>query len=151
MQNLWQILQKLKPQFSSFSKKLQEAKALGFWEQAVGSQIAKHAKAYKVEDGVLFIEVDHPAWQAELHARRKQILALINDTIAKEFKTQDELDKSFAKSPYDDSRPRSRRSSRKPQGAKTKKDVAQTPSAPIITGMYFIVGSLRASRSSPRS
>jgi predicted nucleic acid-binding Zn ribbon protein len=72
------ILNKLRGQNPALSKRMEEADALSHWEEAVGAQIAKHARAIRVQDEVLWIEVDHPIWKTELHYRKRQILDQLN-------------------------------------------------------------------------
>lgn len=79
MDTLFQILRKLQTRYPGFSKRLVEAEALGRWELAVGSAIAKHSRAVRVVDGILWVEVDHPIWMSELHHRKHQILTKLND------------------------------------------------------------------------
>lgn len=57
-----------------FSKRLNESKVLGFWEDAVGPHIAKHTQLISVKEGTLIISVDHPVWKSELFLRKNQIL-----------------------------------------------------------------------------
>ena len=57
---------------------MDEADALSRWEDAVGEQISKHSRAIRIQDGVLWIEVDHPIWKTELHYRKRQILEKLN-------------------------------------------------------------------------
>ena len=57
---------------------MDEAQALSRWELAVGPHIAKHTRAIRVLDGVLWVEVDHPIWKSELHHRKRQILDILN-------------------------------------------------------------------------
>lgn len=64
--------------YPALSKKLVESQALSRWEKAVGPIIAKHTRALRVEDSVLWVEVDHPIWKSELHHRKRQILELLN-------------------------------------------------------------------------
>jgi predicted nucleic acid-binding Zn ribbon protein len=56
-----------------------EAGALARWDVAVGPAIAKHTRAIKVQDSVIWVEVDHPIWKSELHHRKRQILAILNN------------------------------------------------------------------------
>lgn len=72
------ILNKLRNQNPALSKRIEEAGALSRWEEAVGAQIAKHARAIRIQDGVLWIEVDHPIWKTELHYRKRQIIEKLN-------------------------------------------------------------------------
>jgi len=57
---------------------MDEAQALSRWELAVGPIIAKHTRAIRVLDAVLWVEVDHPIWKSELHHRKRQILDILN-------------------------------------------------------------------------
>lgn len=72
------ILNKLRNQNPTLSKRIEESDAVSRWEEAVGAQIAKHARAVRVQDGILWIEVDHPIWKTELHYRKRQILDRLN-------------------------------------------------------------------------
>jgi len=80
LDQLLDILKKVGGKYPAFAKRMSEAEALTNWEQAVGATISKHARAVKVVDGVLFVEVDHPIWKTELHHRKRQILEALNNT-----------------------------------------------------------------------
>jgi predicted nucleic acid-binding Zn ribbon protein len=75
---LTDILRMLGTKYPALTKRIGEAQALGRWEKAVGPVIGKHTRAIRVENGVLWVEVDHPAWKSELHHRKRQILDLLN-------------------------------------------------------------------------
>lgn len=75
---LMDVMKALQARYPAFSKRMREVEALSRWEQAVGPAIAKHARAVRVKDGVLWIEVDHPIWKTELHHRKRQILQALN-------------------------------------------------------------------------
>lgn len=77
-QSLIDILGQVQKRFPALAKRLHEAEALGRWEKAVGPIIAKHSRAFKVQDEVLWVEVDHPIWKSELHHRKRQILDILN-------------------------------------------------------------------------
>ena len=68
----------------AFQKRLKEAEAVSRWEAAVGSIIAKHAQAVRVDKGILYVEVGHPIWRSELHHRRRQILEILNQGATEE-------------------------------------------------------------------
>jgi predicted nucleic acid-binding Zn ribbon protein len=72
------ILKKIQAGNPVLAKRIQEAEALSRWEVAVGPAIAKHSRAIRIQDSVLWIEVDHPVWKTELHYRKRQILDLLN-------------------------------------------------------------------------
>ena len=76
---LLDIIRKAQQKHPAFGRRLVEAEAVGRWEMAVGPQIAKHTSAVRVEDGVLWVEVDHPIWKSELHHRKHQILQILNE------------------------------------------------------------------------
>ena len=75
---LFDILKKVQSRYPGFAKRLDEVEALARWETAVGPAIAKHSRAIRVQDSVLWVEVDHPIWKSELHHRKQQILTLLN-------------------------------------------------------------------------
>jgi predicted nucleic acid-binding Zn ribbon protein len=72
------ILKIIRSRNPALSKRLAEATALSRWENSVGTVIAKHSRAIRVQDGVLWVEVDHPIWKSELHHRKQQILKVLN-------------------------------------------------------------------------
>jgi len=76
--SLVDIIKKAQKNHPSFSKRLAEAEALGRWEIAVGHLIAKHSRAVRVRDSVLWVEVEHPVWRSELHYRKQQIMDILN-------------------------------------------------------------------------
>jgi predicted nucleic acid-binding Zn ribbon protein len=76
--SLLDIIKKAQTKYPNFSQRLSEAEALGRWQIAVGDLIAKHSRAIRVQGGVLWVEVDHPAWKSELHYRKQQILNILN-------------------------------------------------------------------------
>ena len=45
------------------------------WEQLVGGEIASHASPRSLRDGVLVVDVDQPAWAAQLGFLSAQILS----------------------------------------------------------------------------
>ena len=38
----------------------------GRWEEAVGEQVARHVRPLKLDEGVLAVEVDDPAWATQV-------------------------------------------------------------------------------------
>jgi predicted nucleic acid-binding Zn ribbon protein len=72
------ILKKITAGNPMLAKRIQEAEALTRWETAVGPAISKHSRAIRIQDSVLWIEVDHPVWKTELHYRKRQIIDLLN-------------------------------------------------------------------------
>lgn len=85
---LMEILGHARKQYPSLAKRLDEAEALGRWEKAVGPIIAKHSRAIRVQDEVLWVEVEHPIWKSELHHRKRQILDILNQPEEKPSKSK---------------------------------------------------------------
>lgn len=73
-----EILKKIQGKNPVLKQRVTEATSLNRWNDAVGSQISKHSRAIRVQEGVLWVEVDHPIWKSELHYRKRQILELLN-------------------------------------------------------------------------
>lgn len=78
------VLERMSQKYPRLSQRVQEAQALSRWEEAVGSSIARHARAFQVKKGVLWVEVSHPIWQQELQCRKNQILKRLNESSSKE-------------------------------------------------------------------
>ena len=95
MDSLSDIFKKIRARYPVLSQRVIEAEALGRWETAVGPAIAKHTRSLKVQDRVLWVEVDHPIWRSELHYRKNQILKILNEgnggTLAPAEKPLDDL------------------------------------------------------------
>lgn len=79
LNSLFEIIKNAKKKYPRLSTRISEAQALGRWNMAVGELIAKHSKAIRVKDSILWVEVDHPIWRAELHYRKQQILDILNN------------------------------------------------------------------------
>ena len=65
------------------SKKLSEQRAVAEWSDIVGRRVAEHARALRVDNGRLFVEVDSPVWSQELTLMKRNILRQINDRIGR--------------------------------------------------------------------
>ena len=78
LESLLDIIKKAQERHPAFRSRLAEAEALGRWRLAVGEHISKNARAIRVQAGVLWVEVDHTIWKAELHYRKQQILDILN-------------------------------------------------------------------------
>lgn len=65
-------------------KRITEERAVVDWEEIVGRRIAEHARALRVSDGRLFVEVDSSVWAQELSLMRRQLLAEVNARVGRE-------------------------------------------------------------------
>jgi predicted nucleic acid-binding Zn ribbon protein len=78
LHSLFEIIRKAQEKHRAFGTRMAEAEALGRWETAVGEVISRHARAVRVYNSVLWVEVEHPIWRSELHYRKQQILDILN-------------------------------------------------------------------------
>jgi predicted nucleic acid-binding Zn ribbon protein len=49
------------------------------WEEAVGPQVAAHARPASLADGCLVIDVDHPTWATQLRFLEADLLRRLRD------------------------------------------------------------------------
>ena len=54
----------------------------GIWAQIVGESLAEHSRIYEIDNGYLFIEVDHPGWMQLLLMKKPQILRSVKKKYA---------------------------------------------------------------------
>lgn len=64
-------------------KTLRQYEVVTSWPVLVGEQIAKVSVAKRMENGVLFVEVENAPWRAELTMRRREIAGKINAALGK--------------------------------------------------------------------
>jgi predicted nucleic acid-binding Zn ribbon protein len=64
-----QILNKL-----GLDQRFKEQQVLDFWPAVVGEELAARTRATRVENGILYVHVDHGAWMQELHFIEKELL-----------------------------------------------------------------------------
>jgi hypothetical protein len=62
-------------------KRLREAQAWQFWEEAVGSHIASKATPVAFRDGTLTVRVSGSAWMQQLSLMKRDIISHLNDAI----------------------------------------------------------------------
>ncbi len=64
-------------------KGIEQGKAVVFWENIVGDNIARHAKPFKVKKGILYVEVTSSVWAHELQMMEPEIRNRINKYLEK--------------------------------------------------------------------
>jgi len=47
------------------------------WDEIAGHDLASHARLAEIEDDVLLVETDHPAWSQMISFQKKKILSRI--------------------------------------------------------------------------
>jgi len=62
-------------------KRIREAKAWQFWEEAVGSHIASKATPVAFRDGTLTVRVSGSAWMQQLSLMKRDIIGQLNAAI----------------------------------------------------------------------
>ncbi len=72
------------------NKGIEQAKAIAFWDDIVGDNIAKNAKPFRVRKGILYVAVKSSVWASELQMMepeiRKKINEYLNNNIIKELR-----------------------------------------------------------------
>jgi len=64
-------------------KGIEQGKAVVFWENIVGDDIARHARPFKVKKGILYVEVTSSVWVHELQMMEPEIRRRINGYLKK--------------------------------------------------------------------
>ena len=64
-----QILNRL-----GLDRRFKEQQVLNLWPGVVGEELAARTRATRVDNGVLYVRVDHGAWMQELHFIEKELL-----------------------------------------------------------------------------
>ncbi|MEJ2470866.1 MAG: DUF721 domain-containing protein [Desulfuromonadales bacterium] len=64
-------------------QRVEQYQALIVWNDVVGPQIAAHTRPTRIRDGVLDVNVDHPAWMQQLQLMKPKILHQLNKAIGK--------------------------------------------------------------------
>ncbi len=62
-------------------RRFDQEQVVQHWCEIVGETIARRAKAMRIENGKLYVNVDRPTWRNELILRKKDILNKINSTM----------------------------------------------------------------------
>lgn len=55
-------------------QKFKEQHVLTLWPEIVGKDLAARTEAYRMDQGVLYVRVDHGAWMQELHFIEKDLI-----------------------------------------------------------------------------
>ena len=55
------------------------AGVFGRWEEAVGPQVAAHARPVSLVDGCLVVDVDHPTWATQLRFLETDLLTRLRE------------------------------------------------------------------------
>lgn len=58
--------------------KINQARAIVYWDEVVGKRIAAHAEPYLVRDGILFVSTSSSTWSQELSLIQPRLLQKLN-------------------------------------------------------------------------
>jgi hypothetical protein len=61
--------------------RLAQARATTVWTEVVGAELARHARAVEVRDGILRVAVRSSAWSTQLSFFRSDLLRRLNDRL----------------------------------------------------------------------
>lgn len=62
-------------------RKFRELRLLDVWPTVVGPEIAARTRPTRVENGVLYVHVDHGAWMQELHFIEKDLIGKLREQV----------------------------------------------------------------------
>jgi len=65
------------------AQKLSEHEAVVAWKDVVGTRIAEHSHAIRVNNGLLLVEVDSSVWAQELRFMKQKIMRELNNRVGK--------------------------------------------------------------------
>jgi predicted nucleic acid-binding Zn ribbon protein len=65
------------------SEPLRAYRAVDRWADAVGEQLAQHARAVSIHQGVLLVEADSSAWMQEIQFHKRRILDRLEQSCGK--------------------------------------------------------------------
>jgi len=64
-------------------KAIQQNMAVSRWSEIVGDRISQISKAEKIEQGVLYVQVNSPVWRSELVFMKSNLINSMNEALAK--------------------------------------------------------------------
>ncbi len=64
-------------------KKLDQVRVVELWPEIVGENIAKIARAERVNEGILYVKVSSTTWRTELLFQKREILQRIETRIGR--------------------------------------------------------------------
>lgn len=73
MQKIQQVLPKALQQMG-IQRQFTTASILQHWKEIVGPEIFRHARAMRIENGILWVTVSHSAWSHHLHMMKMELL-----------------------------------------------------------------------------
>jgi predicted nucleic acid-binding Zn ribbon protein len=62
---------------------LEAYRAFTVWDDLVGKKVADHARPIRINDGILYVEVDDPLWLAQIKYMKGGIIRKIESRIKK--------------------------------------------------------------------
>jgi len=65
-------------------KGIEQGKAIAFWEDIVGDDIARHARPFRAKKGILYVAVTSSVWANELQFMEPEIRKKINEYLKKD-------------------------------------------------------------------
>ena len=64
---------------AGLEQKLRDQEVLTLWPSVVGEEIAARTKALKIDNGVLYVHVEHSVWLQELYFMESDILRKLKE------------------------------------------------------------------------
>ena len=81
--SLQRILKKVLKECNLPAHNVDAYKVFHLWEQIAGEGLANHATPVRIDDRILYVEVDDPVWLSQVRYMKLDILEKISVTIKK--------------------------------------------------------------------
>lgn len=81
--SLQRILKKVLKECNLPAHNIDAYKVFHLWEEIAGEGLANHATPVRIDDRILYVEVDDPVWLTQVRYMKLDILAKISNRIKK--------------------------------------------------------------------
>jgi predicted nucleic acid-binding Zn ribbon protein len=81
--SLQRVLKKVLKECNLPAHNIDAYKVFHLWEQIAGEGLANHARPVRIDDRILYVEVDDPVWLSQVRYMKLDIMEKIGVTIKK--------------------------------------------------------------------
>jgi len=81
--SLNRVLKKVLKDYNLPAHNIEAYKVFHLWEEIAGEGLANHARPVRIDERILYVEVDDPIWLSQVRYMKLDIMAKIGVTIKK--------------------------------------------------------------------
>ncbi|HNS78537.1 MAG TPA: DUF721 domain-containing protein [Syntrophorhabdus sp.] len=81
--SLQRVLKRVLKDYNLSAHNIDAYKVFHLWEKIAGEGLANHAKPVRIDNRILYVEVDDPIWLSQVRYMKLDIMAKIGVTIKK--------------------------------------------------------------------